>query len=283
MDKPSLWVWAMLKGATLVALAVEPASAQATPDPHRPSPESAESAAYRELIESAIGEYEARNFLEARALFARAHAMYGNARTFRGLGMVAFELREYADSVAMLEQALASKVKPLEGELRARTMELLARARGFVATVRLVVQPPAARLRVDGDAVMTIAQAATLRLSVGKHVLEVDAPGYVAERKTIEVVGGDDRALTIALERAVATPAEAARAASSDRPDARTAARDEDGEGGVLSSPWFWTSAAVVAAAGVLTAFLIVDGQQEIEAPIQPRSGVTVGALRVSP
>ena len=283
MDKPSLWVWAMLRGATLVALAIEPAAAQTAADPHARTAAAAESPAYRELIDSAISEYEARNFLEARALFARAHALYGNARTFRGLGMVAFELREYPDSVAMLEEALASKVKPLEGDLRARTEELLARARSFVATVRLVVQPPDARLRIDGDVVVTIAQAATLRLSVGEHVLEVDAPGYTPERKTLEVVGGDDRTLTIALGRAVATPAEAARAASSQPGGPRTAARDEDDEAGVLTSPWFWTGAAVVAAAGVVAAFLVLDGQEEAEAPIEPRSGVTVGALRVAP
>ncbi|MEY4512912.1 MAG: hypothetical protein RLZZ450_5034 [Pseudomonadota bacterium] len=48
---------------------------------------------YRETIAEALIEYEAHNYLEARTLFERAHKLYPNARTLRGLAVVAFELR----------------------------------------------------------------------------------------------------------------------------------------------------------------------------------------------
>jgi hypothetical protein len=64
----------------------------------------------------------------AREELRRAHAIFPNARTLRGLGMVEFELRSYVQSVQLLEQALAASVKPLDGKLRTDTEALLARA-----------------------------------------------------------------------------------------------------------------------------------------------------------
>jgi hypothetical protein len=55
--------------------------------------------AYRETIAEALEEYQAQNYLEAYALFARAHALWPSARTFRGLGVVSFELHRYSEKV----------------------------------------------------------------------------------------------------------------------------------------------------------------------------------------
>ncbi|HEX6239538.1 MAG TPA: hypothetical protein VFZ61_01540, partial [Polyangiales bacterium] len=74
--------------ATVVLLAIVSIAASAT----------AQSAAksgppgYADAIEQALSELEAANYPEAREEFQRAHAIYPNARTLRGLGMVEFEL-----------------------------------------------------------------------------------------------------------------------------------------------------------------------------------------------
>ena len=60
---------------------------------------------YQRLVRQAIAEYAEHNFAEARALFARAHALEPNARTLRGLGMTAFELRSYAEVYRVLTAA----------------------------------------------------------------------------------------------------------------------------------------------------------------------------------
>src|SRR5688572_888187 len=50
---------------------------------------------YKRAVEEALKEYGLGHFEEARSLFRRAHGIYPNARTLRGLGMVEFELRHY--------------------------------------------------------------------------------------------------------------------------------------------------------------------------------------------
>src|SRR5437868_2687260 len=88
-----------------VALAA-PAAAPVVKEP-------AESPQYRALLEEAVGEYDARRYEEARALFRRAHDLSPNARTLRGIGMASFELREYVEALRSLEGSLADKRRPL--------------------------------------------------------------------------------------------------------------------------------------------------------------------------
>jgi tetratricopeptide (TPR) repeat protein len=151
---------------------------------------------YRETITDAVREYKLRNYAEARSLFARAHELAPSARTLRGLGACEFELRNYVDSVRLLEQALTSKVKPLEGELRARTERLLARSRGFVGRVQLALTPGRGVLGIDG---MDTPTTSELLLAVGDHVLEYRAPEHVAERKRLRIDGGESALVTFAL------------------------------------------------------------------------------------
>jgi len=63
-------------------------------------------AEYMEIVGEALQEFDAGAWVDARASFRHAHRLQPNARTFRGLGMVAYELREYVDAVRYLERAM---------------------------------------------------------------------------------------------------------------------------------------------------------------------------------
>ncbi|HKO94285.1 MAG TPA: hypothetical protein VJU61_24195, partial [Polyangiaceae bacterium] len=78
-----------------------------------------EPAGYREVVSEALQEFEAQNFEESRSLFHRAHVLFPNARTYRGLGFTEFELRHYPAAIEYLEAALSSSVRPLTADLRA--------------------------------------------------------------------------------------------------------------------------------------------------------------------
>lgn len=187
------------------------------------APLAGEPVGYRALIDEALAEYEAHNFAEARSLFYRANALYPNARALRGLGMAEFELRNYSDSASSLQLALQSATLPLEGELRAETERLLARARGFVAKLSLALEPGLATVVVDGTPVQLGPQG-SLVLEVGDHVLEFRADGYAAERRVLKVQGGEEQTLRVVLPvrqlppgapaQSAPTPAEPASAAS---------------------------------------------------------------------
>lgn len=158
----------------------------------------AEPAGYRELVASALEERAANNHEEARSLFRRAHALFPNARTLRGIGMEEFDLRNYGECIALLEQALTSQVRPLDATLRAETETTLASARNFVARINLELQPGAATVLVDGVPV-TLGAGNTLVLRVGDHVLEFKAEGRVPQRHQLRVDGGEQRTINVTL------------------------------------------------------------------------------------
>jgi hypothetical protein len=87
--------------------------------------------AYREMIKAAVRHYNRGDWLEARRLFLSVYAVAPNARVARGLGLVEFDLRNFESSRRYLEEALESKLRPLEPEQRDQVVKLLGKlARG---------------------------------------------------------------------------------------------------------------------------------------------------------
>ena len=163
----------------------------------------AQGAAYRKAIKEGVAEYEARHFEEARSLFRRAHELNPNARTFRGLGMTSFELRDYVAAVRNLSAALRDEHKPLSPEQRTDAQELLERSRMFVDVYTLKVTPREARVLVDGRA-PEFEPDGTLLFGFGTHTVEVKATGMTSRSLAVNVRGGDRKELALALEPAPA-------------------------------------------------------------------------------
>jgi tetratricopeptide (TPR) repeat protein len=227
------WLWLVLCVASLFA-------------PRLTRADDGDSPEYSEAVSLGVAEFDARNFIEARAHFMHAHTLRPNARTLRALGMVAFELKKYVESVDYLGQALASKERPLAADQQRQAEELFARANGYIARLTLQVTPKA-ELSVDGVPLRLPPDGALL-LEAGDHVLELKAAGYISDRRKVEIRGGERETLRIAL---IALPRETgagAARATSKRP--------------VYKSPWLWTAVGVLvagAAAGTAIA-LTHDG-----------------------
>ena len=248
----------------------------------------AEPAGYREAIDEAISEYAAARYPEARALFMRAHTLQPSARTLRGLGMAEFELRNYAEAARMLQQALSSQVRTLDGDLRTATQALLTRAQGFIGRYALVLTPPSLTLSIN-NAPARLEPDGTLMLSIGDHALRAEAEGYVPVSHTLRVNGGENTTLNISLERApaplaaapVATPpaAQPAQPPPAVTPTSPTQPRDEESSS-VFSSPVFWTVAAVVViGAGVGVTLLLLSE----DAGVEPTHGGSTGIVLSAP
>jgi hypothetical protein len=184
------------------APAAEVAEASATP-------------AYSEAINDAIGHYSAGRWREAQLAFARAHALQPSARTYRGLGLAAFYLDEFAAAREAFEQALADSRKPLPQAQRRELVDLLAACARETGRVELRVAPPSARVELDG----VVSERRVLFLGRGTYVLTLSAEGHVAERTTLTIAGGEERSLELSLaavERQAAAPAVVAPAGPSD-------------------------------------------------------------------
>jgi tetratricopeptide (TPR) repeat protein len=202
-------------------------------------------AGYATTIDEAVEEATRGNFAEARALFARAHALYPNARTLRGLGMMAYELRLYGESISYYEQALLSRERPLDGALRADAEDQMERARRFVAELKLALTPPGARMSVDGRPI-ELSASAQVRLDPGPHTLLFDAPGYRSETRSLDVRGGESLLWTISLPLASTQLGEPKPEVANDDASGR---RQDTPPKRLYRNPWLWVGVALAAGA----------------------------------
>ena len=97
--------------------------------------------AYREMIKTAVRHYNRGDWLEARRLFLSVYAVTPNARVARGLGLVEFDSRNFEAARRYLEEALESKVRPLEPDQRDQVLKVLGQIVRLEATKEPVKQP----------------------------------------------------------------------------------------------------------------------------------------------
>lgn len=202
--------------------AQRPATATApAPGPAVTSESMLDSPEYRAAIADAVNEFRVGNWAEAKTLFREAHRLYPNARTLRGLGIVAFELRQYVEAMTLLQQALVDQRKPLDAGQRREAADQIARAERFVARLALQLAPANATVTVDGEA-GSFNDQHELLVAAGERAVLVSAPGYESQTKRIEVEGGMRYGLVLQLvpspvsaSTPPATPATTATASSS--------------------------------------------------------------------
>jgi len=173
-----------------------PAAAQATV---AVQDEAGPPAEYRETIDAAVAEFAVGHHAEARALFRRAHASYPNARTLRGIGMCAFELREYADAVRALSAALTDERRALTDEQRSQVQATLTRAEAFVGRFSVTV-PEGATIFVDGaTGPSELEPDGSLLLGLGPHVVHLRRDGAAIAEERVDVQGGERAQLALAV------------------------------------------------------------------------------------
>jgi tetratricopeptide (TPR) repeat protein len=243
--------------------------------------------AYRALIATAVEEFDLSHYSEAREQFVRAHAVFPNARSLRGMGLCDFELRRYVDAVGYLKAALASNVKRLDGQLRSTTEAILERAQGYVGRVRLRIQPADATVVIDGVRI-ELSAASDLLIEVGDHSLLVRAAGHASERRQLRVRGQQDEAIEIQLAPVELSPEQVAvegSAQTSSAPSAPAPA-PQSPKTPVYKRWWLWTVVGVVvagAAAGTAIALTSDKSarQEPTPGPNTP-AGVSLQALGVS-
>jgi len=242
-------------------------------------------AEYRQLVEDGVSEFGRGNWSEARAFFSRAHQLKPSARTLRGLGLVAYELRNYVEAESLLARALNEPVHPLTADLRGQTEDTLARARALIGRFRLRVSPADARLWIDGHEAEL--HSGALALDAGAHKVVAQRAGFVDGELRIDVHGGENEELELSLRRvpslAVAPrPAGATVAPSGARVSAQSdgRARADRDDSSILESPWLWTAIAVLAAGGTAAALVLTADAPDPD-PVEPASGVVFVKLSV--
>jgi hypothetical protein len=221
---------------------------------------------YREYVRAALREFQAGNLNEAKAFFSQAHALSPSARTFRGLGMCSFELRNYVDSIDLFEKALSSTDRPLTPAMRTEIAGLLRQARTFVTRIQVTTQPTWAKLRIDGRPVERDTNGA-ITVDPGTHELVVEAADHDTVTRTLRTAGSEQLPISITL-----TPQRKLEAQAETRAPVATPEVTQPPATGTQSSssvaPWIviGASAAVAATGAVLLAVALSD-KAAVESP----------------
>ncbi len=158
----------------------------------------ADAAAYREAIARALQEFNLGHWTEAKVFFTQAHALKPSARTLRGMGLAAYESRNYVEALEHLQAAVTSNVQPLTPDMRGAATRLIEQMRQFVMRVEVELQPASAELRVDGKLAPLDAEG-TILLDPGEHELSVLANGFEPLRRRISTEGGRSTRLHLVL------------------------------------------------------------------------------------
>jgi hypothetical protein len=200
---------------------------------------------YERVINDALDEYNTGHYPEALVLFNEAHALRPSARTLRGLGMTAFELKNYVRATRELTAALDEKQHPLTSEQRAEVERLLGRVRRYTGhlTVEVLSASADVTTTLDGTAFMR-----ELELNLGDHELVVQAPGYETLRRKVSIEGAQRQVLTVQLSPLAIDARAAARTAREGTP----AGAAQPPSTPLHARWWFWTALGVLAAGGAV-------------------------------
>lgn len=267
MFQPITSLCALRRGACLLlllhALAGQTALAQApATDPVND---------YDALLNQAITASADKRYLEARELFARAHALSPTARTHRALGVVAVALTDYTTAKRELEAALAAQTLPLTEEQRNEVSHILAWMRESLSILRLRTTPSDAQVELDGKA----CSCAESWLQPGNHQLVVFAPGFERQEHSVTLGAAEQLALHVVLPKPTAAPATAA---PTPAPALLVASPAPAADGGqAVLWPWLGGGGALALAAGIT---LGVFGANDIAAVEKAERGTPLSELR---
>lgn len=161
---------------------------------------------YRELIRSAVTEFDLGQWQEAIALFREAHRLRPSARTHRGLGQALFEARDYVQAIPHLEAALSAPPATFAKSQREILERALDQAKRFIGSVRLELHPEDASVSIDGQ---PLGDKRHVALNPGEHTVSVRAPEYMSFQQRFVIEGGREQVLRVQLVSAVVSEAPA--------------------------------------------------------------------------
>jgi tetratricopeptide (TPR) repeat protein len=225
---------------------------------------------YRGIVVEALAEYERGHWSEAATLFERAHQLNPSARTWRGLGLTAFEDRRYVNAIEFLTRALDDKRHALTEKQRGEVSKTLTRARRFVGHVVIRVETQGAHVAINGRPAEPDGEGEFLA-DPGVVEVEVSADGYETATRRVRVDGSSRAQLHVTLRRnssaivsAVTTsPAASERAGESApfatlQPSAATPAADA-GSGVTALGVAKWVTAGATIAGLVVSSLLLAQ------------------------
>ena len=155
--------------------------------------------------ETKAGALFAKNdYSGALAEYQQAYKLSHEPALLKQIALCQKGLQQLADARDSLRRYVAeSRTFPIGDPAQAQ--QLIAELSAQLADVTLEIQPGGAAVTIDGKAAGTSPLARALALSPGKHVVEVSAAGYTAQKQELNASGGTALHVKLALAPAPTT------------------------------------------------------------------------------
>ncbi|HVW28656.1 MAG TPA: hypothetical protein VHC69_24995 [Polyangiaceae bacterium] len=176
------------------------------------------------------------------------------------LAFVLYMQRRRREALAILEQLLHPEDEAPDLRYQQYGTLLKSRIQAELSTLRVLVTPSTAQVRIDGEAPIERGPERWLVVDPGDHHVEISAPGYVTKQVVFATGAGTDVEREVVLDRASSpappAPTTAAHAAGSDSATGHTA----------VLAPWIvmGTGGALLVTA-VVTGLLAKDADDDFQ------------------
>jgi hypothetical protein len=161
----------------------------------------------------------------ALPLFQKAHDLAPTPRTAGQLGLAEMATGYWLDAEKHLAKALENPEHPWVAKNLKSLIDALAETRANIGELVVEGSPPGATIAVEGKPVGVLPLPGPIRLAKGKVDVDASAPGYVHNTQSIDVPGGSQQRVTVALEKVAVAVAPLTRA---EPPLATTPAHGEE-------------------------------------------------------
>lgn len=184
--------------ATFQALTSNAQGAGPPPGGNSVSPGSTE-LARRQSYERAHAAFAQGDFSEAHRIFAELWAERPTYDIAGFLGQTEIQLKLYRDAAEHIAFSLQNWPPRERLELLAQVKEGLAVAKRHIGSLWLFIEPPGARIAVDGKSVGTSPLASEVYVEPGARTVTVELEGYEPVTRTVEFDAGQEQALNLQL------------------------------------------------------------------------------------
>jgi hypothetical protein len=226
-------------------------------------PTDAERAEARALFEQGVEALRQGAFPDALAAFEASWRLNPRPFVLYNAAMCRQELFDYPGAIAGFEEYLEVGANEEPAERLADARERIAELEQRVGRVALAIEPPGARVLVDGREVGTTPLAEPLRVGPGTHAIEVRLDGYAELRREVSVAQGERVEIVAELTATGSTEVEPPPPPVV--PFTETPAVEGE-DGGIATKWWFWTVLGVVVAGGAVTAGVLLWPSDEAPA-----------------
>lgn len=191
-----------------VVASVAPASAQ-TPAAATPAQGTLDDA--RRYFEQGLAMSDQERWGEAVEFLRRSLAIVERPSTLYNIGVAYLRVGKPTSARTSLERFLAVSDARQERARRAEATRLVAEANRAIARLTLAVDPPNARVLVDGNAVD---RSQPVALDPGSHVVVVEGDGYERQSVEVSLLPGENLERRVVLAQTAAPAADPAVAAA---------------------------------------------------------------------